>query len=104
MELWHEIAGDGPPVLLIHAGICDSRMWEPQWRTFPKAHRTVRCDLRGFGRTPFLAEPFAHARDVVELLERLDLGPAALVAVSYGGRGGLAAAGAPARLGGWLLC
>jgi 3-oxoadipate enol-lactonase len=92
MELWHEIAGDGPPVVLIHAGICDSRMWEPQWRTFPKTHRTVRCDLRGFGRTPFPAERFAHARDVVELLERLDVGPAALVAVSYGGRVALDAA------------
>jgi 3-oxoadipate enol-lactonase len=86
LELWHEIAGEGPPVLLIHAGICDSRMWEPQWRTFPEAHRTVRCDLRGFGRTPLPAEPYSDARDVVELLDRLELGPLALVAVSYGVR------------------
>ena len=85
MELWHEIAGEGAPVLLIHEGICDSRMWDPQWRTFPSAHRTVRCDLRGFGRTPLPAEPYAHARDVVELLDRLELGPAALVGVSLGG-------------------
>jgi pimeloyl-ACP methyl ester carboxylesterase len=85
VELWHEIAGEGAPVLLIHEGICDSRMWDPQWQTFPSAHRTVRCDLRGFGRTPLPAEPYAHARDVVELLDRLELGPAALVGVSLGG-------------------
>jgi pimeloyl-ACP methyl ester carboxylesterase len=57
--LWHELAGDGPPVLLLHEGICDSRVWEPQWRTFPLAHRTVRCDLRGFGRTPL---PLSRSR------------------------------------------
>jgi pimeloyl-ACP methyl ester carboxylesterase len=86
IELWHEVAGAGPPVLLIHAGICDADMWEPQWRTFPPRHRTVRCDLRGFGRTPIPAEAFSNAADVVALVERLDLGPVALVGVSLGGR------------------
>jgi pimeloyl-ACP methyl ester carboxylesterase len=86
VQLWHEVAGDGPPVLLLHEGICDSRMWEQQWQTFPKTHRTVRCDLRGFGRTPLPAEPFSHARDVVELLDALQLGAAALLGVSLGGR------------------
>jgi 3-oxoadipate enol-lactonase len=86
VELWHEIAGEGAPVLLIHEGICDSRMWEPQWRTFPQAHQTIRCDLRGFGRTPLPSERYSHARDVVELLDRLAMGPAAMVGVSLGGR------------------
>jgi len=86
MELWHEVAGQGSPVLLIHEGICDSRMWESQWRTFPQVHLTVRCDLRGFGQTPLPAEHYSNARDVVELLDRLELGAAALVGVSLGGR------------------
>lgn len=86
MELWHEVAGEGPPVLLIHEAICDARMWDPQWRTFPPVHRTVRCDLRGFGRTPIPPEPFSHAGDVAELLDRLALGPSAMVGVSMGGR------------------
>ncbi|MPZ93151.1 MAG: alpha/beta fold hydrolase [Actinobacteria bacterium] len=86
LEIWHEVAGKGSPVLLIHAGLCDSRMWEPQWQTFPRLHRTIRCDLRGFGRTPLPAEPYSNARDVIELLDRLELGAAALVGVSLGGR------------------
>ena len=86
MDLWHEIAGEGPPVLLLHAGICDSRMWEPQWRSFPPRHRTIRCDLRGYGRTPMPPEPFSSARDVIGLLERPELGPSALVGASNGGR------------------
>jgi 3-oxoadipate enol-lactonase len=85
LELWHETAGAGPPVLLVHAGVCDSGMWAPQWRSFPPAHRTVRCDLRGFGRTPIPPEPYSHAADLAELVERLDLGPVAVVGASFGG-------------------
>ena len=73
-------------MLLIHAGICDSGMWDPQWESFPPGHQTVRCDLRGFGRTPIPPGAFSNAADVVELLERLGLGPASLVGVSLGGR------------------
>jgi 3-oxoadipate enol-lactonase len=86
MDLWHEVAGEGPPVLLIHEGICDSRMWEPQWESFTRFHRTARCDLRGFGQTTLPSEPYSNARDVVELLDHLDFGAAALVGVSLGGR------------------
>jgi pimeloyl-ACP methyl ester carboxylesterase len=85
MELWHEVAGEGSPVFLIHAGIFDSRMWEPQWRTFPPVHRTVRCDLRGYGRTPLPKETYSHAGDVAELLDQLRLARAALVGNSMGG-------------------
>lgn len=85
MELWHESSGEGDPVLLVHSGICDSGMWDPQWESFPQRHLTARCDLRGYGRTPLPPEPFSHGADLVELMERLDLGPMALVGASFGG-------------------
>jgi 3-oxoadipate enol-lactonase len=72
-------------VLLVHEGICDARMWDPQWRTFPPEHRTIRCDLRGFGSTPMPPEPFYNARDLAELVEELDARPVAVVGVSMGG-------------------
>jgi 3-oxoadipate enol-lactonase len=86
MSLYQEVAGDGPAVVLVHAGICDSRMWDPQWTTFPRAHRTVRYDLRGFGRSPLTPGPFSHARDLLALLDQLGLERASLVAASYGGQ------------------
>jgi len=83
--LHHEVAGAGPPVVLIHEGICDSRMWDPQWEPFQRAHQIVRLDLRGFGRSPYVGGKFSHAGDLIALLDELELGPAALVGVSLGG-------------------
>jgi 3-oxoadipate enol-lactonase len=84
-ELYHEVAGAGYPVVLIHEGVCDSRMWDPQWETFQRSHRAVRYDLRGFGRSPLRPGRYSHPADLIALLEQLALGPAALVGVSVGG-------------------
>lgn len=86
LKLWHESTGEGQPLVFIHAGVCDSRMWEPQWRSFGETHRTVRCDLRGFGRTPIPPVRYSDASDVIDLLGRLNLGPAIVVGASLGGR------------------
>jgi pimeloyl-ACP methyl ester carboxylesterase len=60
-------------------------MWDAQWEGFAQAHRVVRCDFRGFGRTPYTPGPYTNAGDLIALLEELGLGPAALVGVSMGG-------------------
>jgi 3-oxoadipate enol-lactonase len=67
-------------------------MWDPQWDAFPPAHRTVRYDLRGFGRSPLPPQPYSHARDLIALLERLGVQQATLVGASLGGRVALEAA------------
>jgi 3-oxoadipate enol-lactonase len=84
-ELYREVAGEGPPVVLVHAGICDSRMWDPQWETFPRAHRVVRYDLRGFGRSPLGPGRYSPPADLIALLDELGLGPATVVGASMGG-------------------
>ncbi len=84
-RLWREAAGDGPPVALIHAGIADSRMWDDQMAPFAARHRVVRYDLRGYGRSPAVAGPFAHWRDLRGLLAALGLERVALVGCSIGG-------------------
>jgi pimeloyl-ACP methyl ester carboxylesterase len=86
MALFHEVTGAGPPVVLLHEGIADSRMWEPQWTSFAARYRLLRCDLPGFGRTPIESLPVTHARDVAGLLDELGISSAAIVGASLGGR------------------
>ena len=84
-DLYVEQAGQGSPVVLLHEGIADSRMWEPQWAAYAERYRVVRFDMRGFGQSPPAVGTFSLAGDLVELLESLELGPATLVGVSLGG-------------------
>jgi 3-oxoadipate enol-lactonase len=86
MLLAHDDEGDGSPLVLLHAGVCDRRMWEPQWRSLTGLFRTVRCDLRGFGESPLPPERFNPADDVRRLLQELGIDRASLVGASFGGR------------------
>ncbi len=86
MRIYSEVAGAGPAVVLVHEGICDSRMWDSQWKTFTREHRVLRCDLRGFGRSPLEAGRYSHARDLIGVIEQHDFERASLVGVSLGGR------------------
>jgi 3-oxoadipate enol-lactonase len=86
VELAHDDEGDGRPLVLIHAGVCDRRMWQPQWRALTEQFRTIRCDLRGFGDTPLPPERFNPADDVIGLLDALDIRRASVVGSSFGGR------------------
>jgi 3-oxoadipate enol-lactonase len=85
-----EAAGAGDAVVLVHAGICDSRMWEPQWVPYAARFRVVRYDRRGFGRSPLEPGRYSDGADLVALLE--EHGPASIVGVSVGGRIALEAA------------
>lgn len=80
-----EVAGAGAPVVLIHAGICDSRMWDPQRATLTAEHRVLRLDLGGYGRSPLTPGPLCHAADVLAAMDRHEIDRATLVGASMGG-------------------
>ena len=86
VEFYYELAGRGPAVVLVHAGIADSRMWDGQFEALAAAHTVLRYDLRGFGRTPPAPAPFDHADDLRALLDGLGLTRVALVGCSLGSR------------------
>jgi pimeloyl-ACP methyl ester carboxylesterase len=77
--------GTGDPVVLLHAGYIDHRLFEAQTPVLAAEHRVIAVDVRGHGWTANATRPFRWADDLAALLRHLDAGPAALVGVSMGG-------------------
>ena len=90
------------PVVLLHAGTCDHRMWDGVVPALHDAGRKVVApDLRGFGTRPTGLSPFSHAGDVLALLDGLGAERAELAGSSFGGYVALeVAALAPERVAG----
>ena len=80
---WDE-AGSGPPIVLVHAGVADRRMWDPIVPALAIDHRVVRFDARGFGETLPPSGPWAHHADLLALLDELGLAGVVLVGASMG--------------------
>lgn len=78
--------GRGECILLLHAGIADSRMWLPQIGALTKTFRLIMPDLRGFGASLLPDSRFSHVEDLYALCEMLDVGPVVLVGASFGAR------------------
>jgi pimeloyl-ACP methyl ester carboxylesterase len=80
-----ERTGSGFPILFIHAGIADSRMWEPQATALADQFDMVRPDLRGYGDSELPPAPYAMRSDLIALMDALGLGRFHLVGCSMGG-------------------
>jgi pimeloyl-ACP methyl ester carboxylesterase len=85
VDLAYDETGDGPALVLLHAGIADRRMWDDVLPALSDRRRVVRLDFRGFGDTPLPDGPFVYAADVLALLEALGVERADVVGVSMGG-------------------
>ena len=83
--IYYEVAGDGEPLVLLHAGIADSRMWQGQIPAFAERYKVVSFDMRGFGRTEMVEGPFSHHEDLRGLLDFLGVRRTHLVGCSMGG-------------------
>jgi pimeloyl-ACP methyl ester carboxylesterase len=59
-KLYYEIAGSGRPLVLLHAGLMDCRMWDDQFSDFAQHYRVIRYDLRGYGKPDWPAAPYAQ--------------------------------------------
>ena len=102
MRVGYDEAGDGPAVVLLHAGLLDRRMWAPQWRPFTERHRTIRFDAPGFGDSDPPAAEYVLADVLGGMLDALEIESAALVGGSMGGKAAIDyALGRPHRV--WAL-
>lgn len=86
MELFYEIEGDGVPIVMIHSGGVDSRVWKYMVPELAKSFKVITFDGRGTGRSPALQEPASLVEDLRKLLEHLGLDRVNLVGHSIGGQ------------------
>jgi pimeloyl-ACP methyl ester carboxylesterase len=77
--------GEGPPLVLLHGGFLDHRMWDDQIPAFARTHRVIALDARGHGASSNATGPFRHTDDLAALVRHLGLGPVTLVGLSMGG-------------------
>ena len=95
----YDVVGSGPPVLLLHAGIGDRRMWDAQVPVFAEHFTVIRFDARGFGETRKPDAPFSPYADAIGLLDHLGIPRAHFVGVSMGSQTAIeAAVAAPERV------
>lgn len=85
IDMYFETKGEGQPLLLLHAGVADSRMWDSQFEEFSQTHFVIRCDLRGFGQSGHSAGLFAHYEDIAALLDYLKVEQVSVIGASFGG-------------------
>ena len=85
-RIWAQGSGSGRGVVLVHAGIADARMWDPQWDALAAGHRVVRYETRGFGRTETDDVEFSDRADLVAVMDAVGVERAAVVGCSRGGQ------------------
>src|SRR5262245_16429694 len=84
-RLWVEEAGEGPAVVLIHGGLGDLRLWEPEVPALAERFRVVRYDLRFWGRSESPGVEFSSIDDLIGVLDAVGIERAAVAGLSLGG-------------------
>lgn len=84
-RIYFERAGEGLPVIFLHAGVADHRMWDSQLRAFASQFDVVAPDMRGFGHSTLPPQRWSPVGDLLALIDQLHLKPAHMVGCSIGG-------------------
>ena len=81
-------AGQGPPLVLLHGFLCDSRCWREQLASLSDAFTVIAWDAPGAGASSDPPDSFTIAdwsRCLAGFLDRLEIAQACLVGLSWGG-------------------
>lgn len=85
-KLYYELAGEGQPLVLVHAGVADSRQWNNEFARFAQDFRVLRYDMRGYGKSLPAAGEYSHMGDLTALLDQVGINePTVLIGCSIGG-------------------
>ena len=88
LEIAYERAGNGPPLVFVHGGAEDGRVWRPQLSAFADEFTVVAWDEPGAGRSSDVPTDFGlpdYAKCLAALIEAVALGPANVAGISWGG-------------------
>lgn len=87
VDIWYEVTGDGPALVLIHANPFDHDLWLYQNAHFSTWFRVIGIDIRGYGRSAKVTAPFTlkdMCDDVIGVMDELSIGSAVLMGCSVG--------------------
>lgn len=81
-----EADGFGIPVVFLHSGVTDRRMWVEQMAELAaEGYHVISYDRRGYGETETPDVPFNHLVDLEAVLDQLSVHAVILVGSSMGG-------------------
>lgn len=86
-ELYYQAVGTGEPIVFLHGGFMNHRVWDRQVAALQDEYRLLVPDLRGHGRSEKPAtgyDPIRFAKDVEALVSDLGLDDVTLVGWSLG--------------------
>ncbi len=87
VDIWYEISGDGPALILIHANPFDHDLWLYQRAHFSTWFKVVGIDIRGYGRSAKITTPFTLKTicdDVIGIMDDLGIERAICMGCSVG--------------------
>lgn len=87
-EIFYDIAGSGPPVVLLHPFPVHHEFWLPLAPLLASRYRLIMPDLRGHGESGLGNGPATthkHAADVIRVMGAAGVERAPIVGVSIGG-------------------
>src|SRR5580698_1266567 len=90
VEIYYEVHGSGPPLLLTHGYSSTAEMWQGQIEALSKHHKLVVWDMRGHGRSDYPNDPAAYSEaltvaDMAALLDEVGAHSAIVGGLSLGG-------------------
>src|SRR5919109_548909 len=108
IDLYYEVHGNGPALVLAHGGGGSHLSWWQQVPELSKTYKVITFDHRSFGQSldvPNGPGPRAFVQDLTALLDHLGIQKAAVAGQSMGGWTGCGFAAAhPERTSALILC
>lgn len=84
LDIYYEIKGNGPSVLLLHAGLLDHLMWDEQVKHLEENYQVITVDLPAHGNSSGKDSTILIAEVLHKVLEHLSVEKVSVIGLSYG--------------------